>query len=61
MSTPSLPTVRRTRRKSRIAFSTDLLVAVVFGSEDLKRGFNNAAAEAKDEVKRGFFLDIVIA
>lgn len=61
MSAPPLPTVRRARRESRIAFPTDLLVTVVFGSENFKRWFDDAAAKSKDEVKRGFFLDIVVA
>lgn len=61
MSAPPLPTVRRARRKSRIAFSADLLVAVVFGGEDFKRWFDNTTAKSKDEVKRRFFLDVVVA
>ena len=40
MSTAALPAIRGARREPCIAFPADLFVAVVFGREDLERGFD---------------------
>jgi len=60
MSTLLLSAVFRSWMKSRIALTTDELVAVVLSSKDLKRGFNYTTTKTKHQMKRGFLLDIVI-
>jgi len=46
--------------KTCIALAADHLVLVVLAGERLKRGFNDATAEAEDEVECGLLLDVVV-
>ena len=48
MATRPFPAVGGTGREACVAFSANLLVAVVFRGEHLQRGFDDAAAETGD-------------
>ena len=61
MAASPLAAVGRTGRKAGVALAADLLVAVVFGREDLERGLDDAAAQREDEVERRLLLDVVVA
>jgi hypothetical protein len=45
----------------RCLLAADHLVLVVLAGERLKRGFNDATAEAEDEVEGGLLLDVVVS
>ena len=51
-----LPAVGRPRRQPRVALAADHLVAVVLASESFQAGFDDAAAQAEDEVEGGFLF-----
>ena len=59
MSTLLLPAVRGSRRQTRIAFTADHLVAVIFGGQGFEGGFDDAASETEDEMEGGFLLRFV--
>jgi len=61
MPTGSFAAVGGTWGKTSVAFTANLLVALVLGGEYLHGGFDDATAETEDKVKGGFLLDIVIA
>ena len=60
VATLLLAAVCGARRKARIAFAANLLVAIVFHRELTQRRLDDAAAEAEDEVERRLLLDIVV-
>jgi len=60
MPTFLLATICRTWRKSCVAFSADHLVAIILGGEGFEGWFDDTAAEAQDEMKGGFLLNVVI-
>jgi len=47
--------------KTCITLAADHLVLVVLAGERLERGFNDATAEAEDEVEGGLLLDVVVS
>ena len=52
VTTGAFSAVGGTRGKASVAFTADLLLAVVFGSKGLQRGFDDTAAETQDKVER---------
>jgi len=60
MSTLSFSTVGCPWAESSIAPPADKLIAVVLLSEKLQRWLDDTASQPKNEMKSGFFLDVVI-
>lgn len=52
MSTGALPAVGGTRWEARVALAADLLIAVVFGGENLERGLNDTTTETSSNTSR---------
>jgi hypothetical protein len=61
MTACPLAAVGCTRGKTSIALAADLLVAFVFGGQDLHGRFDYATTKTEDQMKGRFFLDVIIA
>jgi len=51
VTTGAFSAVGGTGGKASVAFTADLLLAIVFGSKGLQRRFDDATAETEDEVE----------
>ncbi|GAO45925.1 hypothetical protein G7K_0171-t1 [Saitoella complicata NRRL Y-17804] len=60
VTTSLLAAVGGTGRETGVALAADHLVAVVLGSQSLKRGLNDTTTETEDKVKGRLLLDVVV-
>jgi len=60
VTTRSFPAVGRARRESGVAFSADLLVAVVFGCQHFQRWLDDSSTETQHQVECGLLLNVVV-
>ena len=57
VTTGAFSAVGGTWGEASVAFTADLLLAVVFGSKGLQRRFDDTATETEDEMECGFLED----
>ena len=55
-----LSAILSTRVKSGIAFTADHFVAIVLLCQQSQTGLNNTTTKSEHQMKRGFFLDVVV-
>lgn len=60
MAALSLTAVGGTRGQTSIALAADVLLAVVLGSELLKRGLDDTTTETEHKVEGRLLLDVVV-